>query len=328
MEERPPGGPALKFLIVKFSAIGDCVMATYVASAIRAKHPNSEITWAIETRCTPVLDRGRLIDNVVDFPRDRWESNRWSPKTWREQMATFARLRSERYDFGLDLQGYAKTALCLKIAKSAQRVSAFANDGLSRSLNPLAPGDPNGKHRIERMMETLRTFGDFPSVERPIMPMPFSLAELGLPTSKPIASIATGAGHINKRYPPEKWAAVAEKLTDQGFQVVFLGAGNDPHVSVKGAIDWVGALSLGQSMSVVAGSKLHLAGDTGSGHMAAAYGVPVVSIFGPMNPDLFRPYSPNGVVLNRDGRPDAVGVEDVLQAVQYLGVDHGRALSY
>lgn len=314
-----------RFLIVKFSAIGDCVMATYVASAIRAARPDSNITWAIETRCAPVLNRGCLVNSVVDFPRDDWEAKRWSPATWRDQMRTFARLRAHSYDYGLDLQGYAKTAICLKLAKPKKRVSAFANDGLSRMLNPLAPGDPNAKHRVERMMETLQTFGDFPAVERPSMPEPEPLEALGL--SKPLISISTGAGALNKRYPAERWAVIGAKLAEAGYQVVYLGAGRDPHVEAPGTQDLVGKFSLAQTMSVVAGSRLHLAADTGTGHMAAAYGVPVVSVFGPMSPHLFRPYSPHGIVLQHGERPDAVSVDEVLAAARSLGIDHDQAVS-
>lgn len=295
-------------------------MASYIATAIRQARSESRISWAIETRCSPVIDQKKLVNRIVDFPRDDWESRRWSPKTWREQMATFARLREERYDFGIDLQGYAKTALCLRIARPKRRAGAFAKDGFSRLLNPPIPGDPDAKHRVERMMDALNSLGDFPKVERPIMPTPNPVP--------PVVSISTGAGALNKRYPSDKWARIAEALVRDGYRVAFLGAGKDPRVEVEGAQDLVGKLDLFETMSVVAGSVAHLAADTGTGHMAAAYGVPFVSIFGPMAPELYRPYSTNGIVLKRGERPDAVEVEEVLAAFRNLSVDHGRAVSH
>src|SRR5262249_934501 len=149
----------------------------------------------------------------------------------------------------------------------------------------------NSEHRVDRMLRAVREFIRVPSVKHPLMPKTIGLPELGISSRNPLASISTGAGATNKRYPAEQWVSIGVELMKQGFQVALLGAEVDPQVEIEGAINLVGKLSLFETMSVVAGSKLHLAADTGTGHMAAAYGVPYVSIFGPTNPDLYRPYS-------------------------------------
>ena len=115
-------------LIVRFSAIGDCVMAVPVASAIREKYPDAHISWAVEPRCAGVVDTERLVNETLLFPRDAWESKRWSPATWASQLRTYLGMRKRRYDIGIDLQGHAKTALCLRIAKPKKRISAWGKD--------------------------------------------------------------------------------------------------------------------------------------------------------------------------------------------------------
>jgi ADP-heptose:LPS heptosyltransferase len=69
---------------------------------------------------------------------------------------------------------------------------------------------------------------------------------------------------------------------------------------------------------MVAASELHLAGDTGTGHMAAAYGVPVVSVFGHMEPVKYRPYTDAGVVLRNGTEAANVSAEELLTAAREL----------
>ena len=156
------------YLIVRFSAIGDCVMAAYTATAIREKEPDATIDWAIETRCRPVLNEELLIDSTIDFRRDEWRRRRWSPTVWREQLSRFSALRKRRYEFGMDLQGHSKTAICLRIARPQRRIAAFATDALSARLNPLLPGNPDSVHRVERMLQAAQCFGDFSMPTSPI----------------------------------------------------------------------------------------------------------------------------------------------------------------
>jgi len=321
LEKRAPARTSVNmsasYLIVRFSAIGDCVMASYVATAIRIAEPESRLTWAVETRCLPVLAVESLLDDVVDFPRDRWRRTRWSPKVWKEQLGRFARLRAIKFDYGMDLQGHSKTALCLRVARPKRRIAAFATDRLARALNPMAPGDPDVRHRVERMLEAAREFGNFELPSKPIMPTVKSRGDLQIPMGK-LASIATGAGALNKQYPAGQWRAVGEVLQRLGFDVVLLGADSDPRVELAGAIDMVGKWDLASTMSAVASSDLHLAADTGTGHMAAAFGVPFVSIFGPTDPKLFRPYSDRGTVLRASSIPGDVGPGAVVAAVEDL----------
>lgn len=305
------------FLIVRFSAIGDCVMTAYVATAIRSAFPKAALTWAVETRCMAMLEKGRLLNNVVDFPRDQWRKTRWSPRVWQEQLGRFAQLRKFSFDYGMDLQGHSKTAICLKLANPKNRVSAFATDTLAQRLNPLTPGDPDAKHRVERMLETAQTFGDFTMPERPIMPAPIGREALGF-SEMPLVTISTGAGAVNKQYPDLQWAAVAQGLVARGMNVAFLGADSDPKIAVPGVVDMIGKFTLGQTMSAVAHSAIHLAADTGTGHMAAAFGVPFVSVFGPTDPNLFRPYSDRGVVLRESLSPADVPPSRILDAAEAL----------
>ena len=289
-------------------------MAAYPVTALRNAYPDAEIVWAVETLCAPVIDRGRLVQRVAKFPRDKWKKARWSPATWRSQIAHYLKLRQLDFDLGIDFQGHSKTALCLRIASPKRRLAVHATDSFARMLNPVATIPETVLHTVDRHMAALQTFGDFDTPARPMMPEP-ELGDLELPT-EPFVSIMTGASSERKRYPVQQWREVASRLMQQGVPVVSVGGPSDPTLDLEGCHELVGKLNLRHSMAVVAHSAAHLAPDTGTGHIASAYGVPVVSIFGQgqQTPDRFRPYGPEVQVLQSGAHPSTVSVESVVEA--------------
>ncbi|MFY9234954.1 MAG: glycosyltransferase family 9 protein [Fimbriimonadaceae bacterium] len=324
----------MKFLLVRFSAIGDCVMAAQAATSVRRACPDAFIAWAVESRCAAVVSsrssppnplspgagEGELVDLRYEFPRDRWRSSRWSPVTWWDSLRTYSGLRKHRFDFGLDLQGHSKTALCLYLAKPKRRLAAQATDSLAKRLNPVAAGDPGSMHVVEWNHLVLSQLGDFPAIDRPMMPSLESerarvIPLLG-PTPDRIATISTGAGALDKQWLIERWMSVGEALEERGFAVSYLGGPTDPHPSQGG--DLVGRLPLNETMAAVKASAIHLCSDTGTGHIAAAYGVPVVSVFGPTDPARYRPWTDRGRVLRNGRETSGTSVEDVLAAVDSL----------
>ncbi len=300
-----------RFLIVRFSAIGDCVMATWAATAIRNRFPDAFICWAVETRCMPVVDTQRLVDEIVEVPREKWRGEERTLKALREQMAICNYLRRMKFDYGFDLQGHLKTAACLRFAYPTRRIAANASDSVSRLMNPLPGKMPRDMHWVDWHLHVLKRFGDFELPRSPIMPV--------APKRQPrLVTISTSAGHPSKVYPADMWRKVAKGLQEDGYSVAFIGGPGDPKVDLEGSEDFVGRLPLADSMAMVAASELHLAGDTGTGHMAAAYGVPVVSVFGHMDPVRYRPYTERGVVLRVGTEAANVAPEDVLDAARNL----------
>ncbi len=294
-------------------------MAAYAATAIRNKYPDAKIWWAVESRCAAVVDDQRLVTEKVLFPRDRWKKSKFRPANWREQLALYRRLGAEKFDYGIDLQGHSKTAMTLAMAKPKRKFAAAATDLLARRITPVVPGDHPHLHIVERSMRVLAQIGDFELPERPIMPdisgrSKAIFEELGSPRS--LVTIAASAGQDDKAYPIDLWNTVARALIDDGNQVLFIGGPGDPKPAAEGVLDRVGAWSLEDTMAAIAGSRLIVAADTGAGHIAGAYGKPVVSIFGPSEPDRFKPVVQAGIVLRNGTETAATKPEEVIAAVR------------
>ena len=312
---------APRVLLVRFSAIGDCVMAAWAATAVRERHPDAFLCWAVESRCAPVIDRASLASRVEEMPRDRWKRARWSPETWRQMVAKYAGLRRLRFDVGLDLQGHSKTALCLRLARPKVRLASRATDPIAARLNPVLGVRPPGTHTVEWYGEMLQTVGDYRLPERPFMPRDPESARVLVERvggDLPLATITVSAGQPEKAYPLAGWSKVAQGLLDRGYRVAFLGGPTDRPIELPNTVDLVGKLALASTLEAVRLSAIHLAGDTGNGHLAAALGVPVVSVFGPTDPAAFRPFTELARVLRNGPETGSVRPEEVLAAVRDL----------
>jgi len=278
-------------------------MTAWAVTALRNAGPRAEITWAVQERCAPVVDTHQLVNRVHVFPRERWKSNRWSPKTWREQLIQYTSLRHAKFEVGFDFQGHSKTALCLRLSGCRERFASRATDAFAARLNPPSDLHPTGPHEVERALCLVAQRFE---VEIPRLPLMPALEEdrrwwsSRLTGDKPVVSLQTGAGETDKIYPTDFWSAVADRLQSEGLRVVATGGPNDPRLATPSAIDEVGKHTLERSLALVAMSDLHLSGDTGTAHAAAAYGVPTVTIFGRTDPERFRPWGNDGIVL-RDG---------------------------
>lgn len=317
---------APKFLFVRFSAIGDCVLTLPAVSAVRRTHPDAFICWAVDKRCAEVIDTEVLVNLRHEADRTWWRKHRWSPETWRDQIRYFLGLRKYKFDVGIDFQGYVKTALCLRLANPKVRLAERGEDPLSRALNPCWGPPVNTMHRVESHSKTLRATGQYSEDETPIVPnLEAEKAKVRALAGddRPLATITVSAGNPLKVVPPENWMAVARHLMKEGYRVMFLGGPSDPPIRLDGAVDCVGKLKLRETWAALALSALHVCGDTGTGHMAAAVNVPIVSVFGHEQPEIFRPYTDKLIVLKEGNVASNVSKERIIEAVDQIRERYG-----
>jgi ADP-heptose:LPS heptosyltransferase len=299
-------------------------MSAHAVSDIRAKFPDAMIDWLVESRCAPVIDERRLVNGVIVVPRQRWKGKP-GPSSWVEQIRFHQRLMRSQYDVAIDLQGHTKTALCLRLVRSPRKLAAKATDVIGRMMNPIArPAEP-GTHMVERLRGVVSEVLPVAASGDPLMPelkQEQTMIESQLTSRRPLVTITVGAGQPDKKIAPVHISFLGERLVGMGYQVALLGGPGEARPSCPGAMDWVGKLSLRESMAAIVKSAVHISGDTGNGHVAAAYGIPTISVFGPTDPARFRPYSDHGRVLQVGSETDSVSAEAILESV--LEVLEGR----
>lgn len=298
-------------LIVKLSSIGDVVNALPVASALKRTYPSIRITWAIEQWTAPLVQGHPAIDRVVVFPTMvRWPDK---PRAWWSELRTAVRtLRDESYDVALDLQGLARSAAVAKLSGAPRRIArAGQREGahLVSDAVPL-PGETT-IHVVDEYLCVAQALGA--AVGPADFALPVSadarrsvdrlLRDLGTPAGRPLIVINPSASQSWREWPAERWASVASALADAGT-VLMIGSASQAsaHRAIaertsRQPIDLTGRTTLAEVIALLERAALHLAGDTGTLHIAVALGTPVVSVNGPTSGARAGPYRhPQSVV--------------------------------
>ena len=147
------------------------------------------------------------------------------------------------------------------------------------------------------------------------------------PTPEPRAAVIHAvAATPQKTWAAEHFLAIAAHLAQCGFSPVFIGARDDDLVPFRQFRTLQSSLS--EIKRLLASAALFVGNDSGPAHMAAAFGVPSIVIFGPSDPAIWGPWRTPGEVVAADGRGSAGGsgdiadvtVAQVLSALQRLRV--------
>ena len=341
-----------RLLVVRLGAMGDILHALPAVTALRLAHPEWEIGWVVDPRWKALLiaDGGSLgrgeempiVDRLHFAATKQWSKKPFSGETMRGIGALRNELRASGYDAVVDFQGAIRSAVIARLAGSGRVIGEAAPREWPARWLFSERVDTRGAHVIEQDMEiAVAVAGDALQPATPQLPIdPGAEAwcdSLLEGTGKiPIALIAPGAGWGAKRWPVERYAAVAQGLKERGMHVlVNAGPGEETMASaienVTGGTAKPMSASLAQLIAVTRRIALCVAGDTGPLHLACALGRPVVGIYGPTDPSRNGPYGTRFAVLrnpaskrdhSRRSEPEAglltITPDDVLRATDDL----------
>ena len=298
----------MSVLIVRLGALGDIVHALPLAAAIRATWPDARIDWLVDVKHRAILDHVGGLSTIIPIDTRRMGGDTGVVPVVR-------RLRAARYDVVVDAQGLLKSATLARAAGGG-RVVGLAREQLREPLARLAYGEaaqPTGPHVVDNALALARAVGATAGPPRFSLAPPASdvvarvRAGLGLAAGQPFALINPGAAWPNKRWPADRFGAVARVLRARHRwpSIVAWGPGEEDLARAvvtasEGAAALAPATSLGELLAVVAAAGLVLSGDTGPLHLAAALGTPIVGIYGPTDPARNGPWSPDDVTISRN----------------------------
>lgn len=294
--------PPDRLLIVKLSSMGDIAQALPVAAALRRRFAALRITWAVEERFAALVSDHPAIDRMVTFPRMTWDGldRAWLPGLQRALRG----VRAERYDLVLDLQGLLKSSLIALSARVPVRLGVSPQREGAALVSRAVPLPAGRRHAVEQYLACAAYLGatpapvDFGLRVRPSAAASLTrlLAQRGARHDAPLIAVNPTAARPWKEWPEERWLAVVDVLAEQGTIVLVGGAEQRRRHRQLAArarrppLDLTGATTLAELIALLDRCALHLAVDTGSLHVAAALGRPVVGIYGPTPPWRLGPY--------------------------------------
>jgi heptosyltransferase-1 len=309
--------------------MGDILHALPAVTALRQAHPRWVIDWVVEPRWRALLsaESGNgardpltqpLLDHIHLAPTKEWRKAPLSLKTLHQIQLLRRELKGGCYDVVIDLQGALRSAIVGSFAGGRRRIGEmhpreqaaawFFTDRIATTLD----------HVIEQDVELASAIaGDLLSPVRPLLPTDPSAeawANSILPAGgAPSILINPGAGWGAKRWPVERYAAVAKSLIADGFRIlVNTGPGEEPlsEAILQGVGEGSSAVTplncnLARLIAATRRVAMVIAGDTGPLHLGCALGRPVVGIYGPTDPSRNGPFgSPYKVLRSPESRRD------------------------
>jgi heptosyltransferase-1 len=279
----------VRILIVKLSSLGDVVHALPVVADIHAAHPQATIDWVVEPGFASLLSRVRGIAEVIELPLRRWSRSGWLGAATRGEMLAFARrLRRQRYDAVLDLQGLTKSALVSLLSRGPSYGLANRTDGAShewpaRWLATHAIRVEPHSHALDRSRELVaRALGT-----SAIGPPAFGLAAAAPAAPDPERIVFIhGTSRADKLWPEASWIELGRRLADEGWAVALPQSGSEEGRRARAIAAAIGgdatvwpALDLGAFIDRLATTGGAIGIDSGPSHIATALGLPHVQLY-------------------------------------------------
>lgn len=314
-----------RVLVIKLGALGDFVQALGPFAAIRRHHAGARITLLTTAPFKELAEASGHFDEVWIDQRPR----PWQAKVWLELAR---RLSAGGFERVYDLQTSDRSAAYFHLMRLMRPLFGGGRpewSGLARGCShPHANPKRRFMHTIERLAEQLVAAGirDVPPVDLSWAGADVSRFDLAGDAGRYALLVPGSSPHRpEKRWPEDRFAALARGLASQGVTPVLLGAGAESEVNARirglcpDARDLCGETSFIDIVALARGAAGALGNDTGPMHLIAAAGCPTVVLFSAASdPARCAPRGPQGAdsvtVVRRDSL-ETLMVDEVASAL-------------
>jgi len=328
-----------RILLIKPSALGDVVHTLPVLVKLRARYPQARIDWLVTPENAEIVRSHPALSNVVLFARRDFSKRGRKGRAMLDFLDLLKQIRGAKYDLVVDMHGQVRSAFFSLISGARVRIgfdrpikrtlTISAEHDLKNVPNHGWRGAREGSwiaythripiptldvHAIDRYLWVgkLLGFDDNPpdltihlssetvrNVER-------LLKEKGVGASQPLVVLVPGTIWETKHWTIEGFAGVARHFLRDGFAVALAGTKRDQPrcrqiaAAAPGACDLSGQTTPADLAALIQRAEVAVTNDSGSMHVAASLGKPMVSVFGPTNPVHIGPYERPESVLRVD----------------------------
>lgn len=301
----------LNILFITANRLGDAVLSTGILGGLIERHRSARITVACGPLPAPLFRTVPQVARVIALAKQPRHGH-WL-ELWRQTVGT-------KWDLIVDLRNTI--------------VSRLLRRGTLMVFGGLVPR--------EHMVEGLAALLAFPPSEASprlwLDPALVASVAVRVPATVPLLALAPGAHGVGKRWPAERFAALAARLVGPGGvlaggPVAILGAPGEereaePTIAALPSdkvIDLVGKTDPALAAAWLAHADLYVGNDSGLTHLAAAAGTPTLGLFGPGLPARYRPWGPRAAYLIAHDDPDRA--IDLCKIDDDLALDEMKKLS-
>lgn len=329
----------MKIAIVRLSALGDLVHSMIGLQFIKAKYPDCQIDWLVESRYAELLADHPDIHQVLTLDIKALKHD-W--RGFNQQLQKLKTYRQHHYDLVIDAQGLLKSAICARLLGAPvagfnadsireraaawlyQRKIACPYDANTIDRNAKVVSEPLGFSITPEQIHNKQAFLFYHTPEIELEPW--------LSATQKNVLFVIGSTWPSRNYPAEHFISVANQLKQNSL---VLWGNADEKASAEAmakqspAIRVLPKLSLNALKALIASVDLVIGNDTGPTHMAWAMNIPSITLFGPtpvsrvyqtaINKVLKSPSEVNPFKLNKqDFSINQIKAEDVVKVAQGL----------
>jgi len=329
-------GEFSRILLIKPSALGDVVHTIPVLVKLRARYPRARIDWLITPENAEMVRYHPALSNVVLLARRDFskKGRRW--RAMLDFLDLLKQIRHAKYDLVIDMHGQVRSAFFALISGARVRIGfdrpvkrtltistehdlknvpshgwRGAREGSWIAYTHRIPIPTLDVHAIDRYLwvgELLGFEGNPPDLtihlsSETVRNVERLLKEKGVDASQPLVVLVPGTIWETKHWTIEGFAGVARHFLRDGFAVALVGTKRDQPrcrqiaAAAPGACDLSGKTTPADLAALIRRAEVAVTNDSGSMHVAASLGKPMVSVFGPTNPVHIGPYErPESVV--------------------------------
>jgi ADP-heptose:LPS heptosyltransferase len=274
LEQLPEGS---RIAVLRLRSLGDCVLTTPAIALLKQARPDLRVGMVVEQRFTAVFSGNPDIEQIL-LP-ETTEIIRWRP------------------ELTLNLHGGTRSVQ-LTMASRATLRAGFEHFRFQSLYNIKIPraqdilGVEGKVHTAEHLASAVFYLGV------PVSDVPQARLFAGpLSVARPYAVIHPGASAPDKTWPADRFLELARYLHERlDLDPVFIG-GPGESLDVFSCYRCVVGAPLEAVKSLIAGAALFAGNDSGPAHMAAAFGVPSIVLFGSSDPEVWSPWKTRAAVL-------------------------------
>ena len=308
-----------RILCVRLDTIGDVLMTTPAISALKTSSRSRHITLMTSSAGSAISSLLLDIDDLIVYDSP-WLKATAKRKDSTPEYAIIDLLRERNFDAAVIFTVYSQnplpTAFLCYMAGIPLRLAHCHENPYQLLTNWIKDPEPEQftRHEVQRQLDLVASVGSKIADKRLKIRIPniakssvqLLLKEIGIDLQQPWIVIHPGASAISRRYPPESFAIVAQKLVkDCHIQVVFTGT--EPEQDLVESIrcemrspsySLVNRLNLGELTALIDAAPLLISNNTAPVHIAAAVGTPVVDLYALTNPQHTPWEVPNRVIFH------------------------------
>ncbi|MBU1627389.1 glycosyltransferase family 9 protein [bacterium] len=307
-----------KIGIIKLGSIGDIIHTLPAAYILRENYPNARIDWIVEKKSLEVLTGNRYIDNIVVIDTKAWRRNPFAKSTVNAITSLIRFFKDASYDVVFDFQGLIKSGIITYLTKAPKRIGfnpKECREYLNRifmNMNTSLAGEKN--HVVKKNLNLLKTLDiDVSRVEFPFAlcngdekPIADFFEENSLSKKDFIAAVDPSAGWETKCIDLEILSKVVDYLTlSKGCKVVIMWGPGEHEKALEIKLKCKSnplvlcKTNLKNLAAFLKRCNLMLSPDTGPMHLAAAFGVKCIGVYGPTCPYKNGPYGDKNLFVSR-----------------------------